>query len=494
MTQALLSAIVESSDDAIISKNLEGIITSWNKGAERIFGYTEAEAVGKSVTMLIPPERQSEEPVILAQLRRGERVDHFETVRVGKNGELIDISLTISPVKDEAGNVVGASKIARDITERKRTEEALRALQQRYALALEERIEHTTSQLSESQERLRIAERMASLGTLSAGLGHDIGNVLMPLRANIEVIASHVGQSNGLRDNFQSIRKSVEYLQTLASGLRMLAVDPERQDGSPNAVNLDQWWQQNLPLLKTTLGRHISLEHDIPADLPPVAIANHLLTQAVFNLIQNASQALAGPPIIKNAQVRVSAARHGDRVRISVSDNGPGMSPEVKARCVEPYFTTKTRGISTGLGLTLVHGIVQAAKGSLEIETGPGRGCLFMIDLPIACQLEQCVSTFTNVRDDRQGALIRHLLQGPPFVRVLAPEQAQVIVTDTLSDAEEMLRRNGEARCLLLGSEEASLPPEIADRITFMKRNATSSHIRNELQCLARRVSDKVLS
>ena len=128
----LLSAIVDSSDDAIISKDLNGIITSWNKGAERLFGYTSAETVGQSVTMLIPPDRLDEEPNILARLKRGERVDHFETIRRKKDGTLIDISLTISPVRDGRGTVIGASKIARDISERKRAEAALLASEARF--------------------------------------------------------------------------------------------------------------------------------------------------------------------------------------------------------------------------------------------------------------------------------------------------------------------------------------------------------------------------
>jgi PAS domain S-box-containing protein len=121
-----LAAVVESSDDAIVSKTLEGIITTWNKGAERMFGYTSEEVVGKSVTILMPPERVNEEPVILQRLRKGERVDHYETVRMRKDGSLLDVSLTVSPVKDSTGRIVGVSKIARDITERKRAEEALR--------------------------------------------------------------------------------------------------------------------------------------------------------------------------------------------------------------------------------------------------------------------------------------------------------------------------------------------------------------------------------
>jgi PAS domain S-box-containing protein len=122
-----LAALIESADDAIISKTLDGIITSWNNGAQRIFGYTAEEAVGNPVTMLIPPDHIDEEPAILARLRAGERIEHYETVRVTKNGKLIDISLTVSPIKGANGEIVGASKIARDITEQRQARKALDA-------------------------------------------------------------------------------------------------------------------------------------------------------------------------------------------------------------------------------------------------------------------------------------------------------------------------------------------------------------------------------
>jgi PAS domain S-box-containing protein len=130
--ELLLSAIVDSSDDAIISKDLTGTITSWNAGAERIFGYTAAEVVGRSITILIPPDRLEEEPEILARLKRGERVDHFETVRRRKDGSLVDISLTISPVKNAQGTIIGASKIARNISEQKRLQLELVASEARF--------------------------------------------------------------------------------------------------------------------------------------------------------------------------------------------------------------------------------------------------------------------------------------------------------------------------------------------------------------------------
>src|SRR5205814_7352552 len=129
--QARLAAIVESSDDAIVSKTLDGVILSWNAGAERLFGYAPLEAIGRPITLIIPPDRHDEEHEILARIAGGERVEHFETVRVAKQGRRIDISLTVSPIRDRAGRIVGASKVARDITGRKRAEEALKEADRR---------------------------------------------------------------------------------------------------------------------------------------------------------------------------------------------------------------------------------------------------------------------------------------------------------------------------------------------------------------------------
>src|SRR6185295_1583490 len=145
------AAIIESSDDAIISKDLDGLITSWNGGAERLFGYTAAEASGQPITMLMPSDRVDEEPALLRCIRQGASVDHYETIRRRKDGVLLDISLSVSPLTDRLGRIVGASKIARDITQRKRAEDALRRLTQE----LEDRVVARTQELIESQQRLR---------------------------------------------------------------------------------------------------------------------------------------------------------------------------------------------------------------------------------------------------------------------------------------------------------------------------------------------------
>ena len=169
--QARLAAIVESSDDAIISKTLDGVIRSWNAGAERMFGYTAAEAVGRPITLIIPPERLDEERDIIDRLGRGERVDHFETVRVAKDGRRLDISLTVSPIRDAEGHVVGASKVARDVTERKRAEAERARLAETLRLALDAG-ELGTWEWDPATDATVLSERAAAIYGVEPGRPH----------------------------------------------------------------------------------------------------------------------------------------------------------------------------------------------------------------------------------------------------------------------------------------------------------------------------------
>ena len=197
-----MAAIVASSEDAIISKGLDGIIRSWNAGAERVFGYTADEAVGNPITLIIPAERLDEEPTILERLRKGERIEHFETVRKRKDGKLLNISLTISPVKDDLGRVVGASKVARDITERKEAEEARKDAE-------------VTARLLQVQdvERRRIARELHDgVGQLMAAIGMNVSQVLREKDRLSDGAASCVVENMSLIDRATSEIRTVSYL------------------------------------------------------------------------------------------------------------------------------------------------------------------------------------------------------------------------------------------------------------------------------------------
>ena len=232
---SLLASIVESSDDAIVSKNLEGIIMSWNQGAERLFGYTAAEVIGKSINILIPPDRLEEEPRILARLRRGERVDHFETIRVRKDGSRLNISLTISPVKDAQGRVVGASKIARDITERVRQEQALQIANAALHQANADLQLFAYSASHDLQEPLRMLRVYSEL--LQETFGGQLG------RGRRRVYSSHSRGRNpdgqfvaGLEDLYASIR-------SLSSAARRNRCwrSPEQDSPKPSGCHRGEW-------------------------------------------------------------------------------------------------------------------------------------------------------------------------------------------------------------------------------------------------------------
>jgi PAS domain S-box-containing protein len=375
---ARLAAIVESSDDAIVSKSLDGVIRSWNKGAEKILGYTADEAIGKHISLIIPADRLAEEDYVLARLRRGEKIDHFETERQTKDGRLVSLSLTVSPLRDSKGRVVGASKVARDVTERKRTEAALAAHQKE----LEHRVGQVTRHLREALERQHANERLAALGTLASGLGHDIANMVLPMRARLEPLALDC-TSKESRGDIEAIGQALTHLTNLSAGLRLMALDPGRHHASSETLDLRQWAREAAPVFGGILPRSVKVEWNIPERLG-ARIARHCLMQAVFNLVQNAGEALAarGEGEIKIAASALTDAPGDPAIQLTVEDNGPGMSPEVVARCFEPYFSTKGRAIATGMGLPLVRGLVQAAGGDVAIESSLGRGAKFTLTLP----------------------------------------------------------------------------------------------------------------
>jgi signal transduction histidine kinase len=289
------------------------------------------------------------------------------------------------------------------------------ALRRNHQQMLEAEVARRSAEVLETQARLRQSERMASLGTLSAGLGHDIGNILMPLRAHLSAIRERLGPGDAAEADFAAVTQATQYLHNLSTSLRMLSQESGSPEAAREPTHLPTWWAELEPILGAMLGRGIILEHDIPPDLPPVLLSKSLLMQAVFNLVQNAGQALVpeGGRAAAGARVRVSARPKGERrIAVEVSDNGPGMPDEVRRRCLEPYFTTKTRRISSGLGLSLVRGIIESAGGEIGLETAPGQGTTFTLTLPAQTlhAREPKPVAFVTLSEPRRRAIVTHLL------------------------------------------------------------------------------------
>jgi PAS domain S-box-containing protein len=343
------------------------------------------------------------------------------------DGRMVWVNLSRSAVRDADGRLRYCIGVVEDITERKRAEEEL----QRHRDHLEYLVAERTAELETSHQRLRRSERLAALGTLSTGLGHDMGNLLLPIRLRLATM-----QSKGLPPEFaedlEAIRKSSEYLQQLANGLRLLALDPEDDRASEQATDLATWWNDARALLRNALPRGVQLESEIPSPAPGVRVARHLLTQAVFNLVQNAGDALRSANMLEGGLVRVWVQVHpgSNMLTVGVSDNGPGMSAEVRSRCLEPFFTTKTRGISTGLGLALVHGIAQRSGGAIDVQSEPGEGSTFRLTLPaiereIVAEPEPAgprIPAVVSLHDARRRAYLVSVLNGLGF-EVHAGEQ-----------------------------------------------------------------------
>ncbi len=337
-----LAAIVESSDDAIISKDLHGIVTSWNSRAERMFGYSAYEMIGRPIATIIPPELLDDETRILATIARGERIEHFETVRLKKSGETLEVSLTVSPVKDEAGRIVGAAKIARDISQRKRAEQTL-----------------------------LMTERLAAVGRLAATVAHEINNPLEAVTNLIYLakIASTVGEVRGFLNTAEEQMACVSHLTRQTLGFY-------RETSGVRIVRPSEIVEAILSVFASRArNKGIQLRPQIRTDAAINAVPGEI-RQVVANLISNSLDAMQGPGQIR---IRVSAMRQRKNggapgIRITVADTGMGIPAAALERIFEPFFTTK-RDVGTGLGLWVCKSIVDNHKGNLRLRSSirPGK-------------------------------------------------------------------------------------------------------------------------
>jgi PAS domain S-box-containing protein len=355
----LLAAIVESSHDAIVSKSLNGVITSWNRGAERLFGYAAEEAVGQNITLIIPPERRDEERTIIEQLTRGERVDHFETVRMRKDGSLLDVSLTISPMKDTSGRVVGASKLARDITERKHAEEALR----------------------QAQTDLAHASRLTTMGEFTASLAHEVNQPIAAAVTNAKTCLRWLARDHPdveeAREAATRIVKDGTRAAEIVSRVRLLF---KKGAGQRELVQVNEVIREMIVLLGDEASRHsISVRTELAEDLPHVIGDRVQLQQVLMNLIVNGIDAMHdvdGPrELIINSQ-----PAENNELLLSVSDTGVGLPRHQADQIFNAFFTTKTHG--TGMGLRISRSIIESHGGRLWAADNSPRGASFCFTLP----------------------------------------------------------------------------------------------------------------
>lgn len=351
--QSWLAAIVHSSDDAIISKDLHGKIISWNEAAETLFGYTPAEAIGNSITIIIPPERWEEEVQILSRIRAGKRVEHVDTVRRRKDGTLVDVVLTVSPIRNSAGRIIGASKIARDISTRKQLERAQ----------------------AESDR-----ERNEFLGILA----HELRNPLAPLRTSLEVLQLAEDDPAVVRKLCQIMERQVNQLTRLVEDLGDIArVSNAAFDLRLELVDIHDVLLAAVdasgPRIEDA-GHRLSVE----SCAEPVLLVGDSarLVQVVTNLLNNAARYTdPGGTIVLRTMVE------GGQVRIVVKDNGIGIAPEDLPRILQMFKRTDVSRNRTreglGVGLPLAKRLVELHGGTLTVESdGPGKGSTFTVTLP----------------------------------------------------------------------------------------------------------------
>ena len=361
LTARLLASIVESSDDAIISKSLDGVLQSWNAAAVRLFGYTAAEAVGRHISLIIPPERMAEEELIIATLKAGQRIEHFETERRRADGRLISVSLTVSPIKNDAGNVVGASKIARDISDRKRAEA--------------ER-EKFIADLADADRRKN---------EFLAMLAHELRTPLAPISNAVRALRDGGARGESAEAAYAMLERQSRQMARLVDDLLDISrITRGRIELRTEVVELGPIVQQAVEAARTLYaGLHHQLTVSIPSHPVFLNADRARLAQVIGNLLNNAAKFTD-----RGGHVWLTVSEQANEVVISVRDNGIGIAAD-KVRRIFDMFTQLDTALERsrdglGIGLTLVKTLVEMQNGSVEAHSaGPGLGSEFIVRLPI---------------------------------------------------------------------------------------------------------------
>jgi PAS domain S-box-containing protein len=369
-SRSRLALIMDSSKDAIIGKDLDGIVTAWNKGASEIYGYTAEEMIGQPIYVIVPPDRKPEIEQFLDKIKRGEVVDHHESVRITKDKRLLNMAISLSPMRDVSGRVIGASVIARDITAEKRVE-----------------------------EQLRQSQKMEAVGRLAGGVAHDFNNILGIMTACTELLRDRIERDSPQMQYIDTIRKAAERGASLT---RQLLAFSRKQVVQPKIVDLNERLKELTKLLRPTMQEDVETVISPKCGSAIVEIDPGQFDQIILNLAVNARDAMpkGGKLIIETSLMQFDqsfADLHppmsaGDYVMIAVSDTGTGMDEATRLKIFEPFFTTKDIGKGTGLGLATVYGIVRQSGGYIWVYSESGRGTTFKIYLPSAADKLGAVS------------------------------------------------------------------------------------------------------
>jgi PAS domain S-box-containing protein len=408
-----LAAIIASSDDAIVSKTLEGIILSWNPGAQRIFGYTAEEAVGQSIKLIIPPDRWSEEDEVLARIRRGDRVDHFETVRRAKDGRLLNISLTVSPIKDRSGRIVGASKVARDMTER------VRAEQERERLLASER------------ESRRMAEEASRLkDEFLAVVSHELRSPLNAIAGWSSLLLMRKLDGETRRAIETILRNTQTQTQLVADLLDVSRIVSGQLRLDVRAFELTSAIEAAIEVVRPgAAAKSIRIETILDPAAGPIAGDPDRMQQIFWNLLSNAVKFTQ-----KGGRVQVRLQRVNSHVEVAVSDTGKGIDSGLLPFVFERFrqgdgSTTREYG-GLGLGLAIVRHLVELHGGVVNAYSeGAGRGSEFIVQLP----------TLISTRPESGEEWVHPSAGGNLSGRIPSLTGLRILVVDDEPDAREIV-------------------------------------------------------
>jgi PAS domain S-box-containing protein len=355
----LLASIVESSDDAIIGTALDGIISSWNRGAQKIYGYAADEIIGKPISKIVPSSCGNEWKVFLEKVKAGTSIEHYETQRKRKDGTIIDVALTISPIRNISGEIIGASTIARDITKHKQLEKQIQQLQ-----------------------------KMEALGRFAGGIAHDLNNVLYPIIIDIELLLEETASSTRLHETLTKVLKAAHRQRDL---IRQILSFSRRSEQKIDPIKVTPVLEETIDLLRSSLPTTIRIEKHIDVHDDNILGDSTQIQQIILNLFRNAADAIGskkGTIEVGLENIHIESIVHpelkaGQYLNLVVKDTGHGMTPELMDKIFEPFFTTKEAGKGTGMGLAVVHGIIKNHGGTITVESEPEKGSVFTVFLPV---------------------------------------------------------------------------------------------------------------